>query len=253
MQGVLNLAARNKDDGSRTIRRIASGFINPQCELPKKIHDSLNNIFIKGKTPYAEKVLSERVSDSGKKSLYEVKRGSENAIYNALCLLCISETRKVKSVFTEYYTRRIEKKWSYSVNASDLSSSYDLHLAATSFFGVTQANISVIIDTLQKPEFDLFKEKLPSPFAEYGDRHAHLERIQLLFDVDIDWREVIDIISKVEELESEKQFEKGLDKLFELKHQSCKELKPIKQLETRIKSQLNENKEALNYLKKILV
>ncbi|WMN60902.1 hypothetical protein NI389_05700 [Pseudoalteromonas xiamenensis] len=247
------MVATNKANSNRSIRRIATGLINPQCDLPKKLHDALNNIFIKGKIPYAKKVFTEKNTDSGGKNFYEVNRGSENAIYNALCLLCISETRNVKSIFTEFYKQKIQVKRTYIVNASDLCSSYDIHLAATSFFGVTPANISAIIDSLQKPEFDLFEHRLPSPFTEKGRQDIELEPIQLLFDVAIDWREVIDIISKVEELESAKKFELALKKLSEIKRLELKKLKFINQLEDRVTSQLNENKEALNYLKKILV
>jgi hypothetical protein len=222
--------------------------------LPKRIHDALQNIFTKTRKNENSdnvKFRGQLIQSAGHNlpGKHEVIKGKKNSIYNALCLLYIIGTGETKKLFQHYYsTQHVPEKRDFSMLAVQ---SEQQHLE---FFclGIVMENIEKITQCLLSPEFDLFSDKLPSPFSCNSDNRYDLTPMLRLYQQDIPWKEYMASYQKAEDYFLEKKLIEAKQVLCELEETAIIRLPIVEYLNVKIKSEEAETKEAWDYLQKIL-
>ncbi len=237
----------------QSIRHIATCFISSELKvsLPKTLHDALNNIFTKGKgdqLKYREQVVIEETTGSRNVS-HHVLKGKRNAIYNALCLYAILGTSETKKLFQHYYsTKQFIVKRDFSILNSQQSQRY----LEFSCFGISYENIKLIEEYLHKADFDLFSDKLPSPYSTLTEQLYDLTPMIEIYGKGIPWDKYMAIYQKAERSYELKEYNNANKLLEELNQESALHLPIVQSLQRKISMELNEANEALEYLQKIL-
>jgi hypothetical protein len=222
--------------------------------LPKKIHDALQNIFTKTRKNEnsdnvkfrGQLIQSAEHNSAGK---HEIIKGKKNAIHNALCLLYILGTGETKKLFQHYYsTKNTPDKRDFSILAAQ---SEKQHLE---FFclGVKRENIEEITQHLLSTKFDLFTDKLPSPFSCNSDNKYDLTPMLRLYEQDIPWKEYMVNYQKAEAFFSQRKLVEAKKILCKLEETAILRLPIVEYLHIKIEAEEKELKDARNYLQKIL-
>lgn len=245
----------NKDVEIISINDIARIALSDQnIKLPKGIHDALQNIFTKVRqnenndnVKFRTQIIQSATHNSRDK--HQVIKGKRNAIYNALCLLYLIGTGETKKLFQHYYnTKQAPDKRDFSILTVE---SDEQHLQ---FFclGIVRENIEEIIDKLSSTEFDLFADKLPSPFSHNPQNKYDLTPMLKLYNAKIPWKEYMESYQKAEMYFSKKMFTEAQVVLTKLEETAFLRLPIVEHLNMKIRAEELENQEAWNYLQKIL-
>lgn len=238
---------------AESIRQIATFFISkePGTQLPKTLHDALNNIFTKGsgdQIKFREQVVIKE-KNGNRHASHGVLKGKKNAIYNALCLYTIIGTNGTKKLFQHYYsTKQFTAKRDFSI----LNSQQPQHYLEFSCFGISYENIELIEQCLYNPDFDLFSDKLPSPYSTQPDTHSNLTPMLEIYGKGIPWNQYMATYKKAEKCFELKDYDNANKLLEELDQQSAVQLPIVQLLQRKISMEINEANEALEYLQKIL-
>lgn len=222
--------------------------------LPKGIHDALQNIFTKKRKNENNDNVKFRgqLIQSATHNLpgkHEVIKGKQNSIYNALCLLYLIGTGETKKLFQHYYdTLHVPAKRDFSI----LTVQSDQQHLEFFCLGVVRENIEEITQHLLSTEFDLFTDKLPSPFSCNANSKYDLTPLLRLYQQNIPWKNYMASYQKAENYFSQKQFIEAKQVLSELEETAILRLPIVEYLNTKIKAEETEAKEAWNYLQKIL-
>ncbi|MFT4927662.1 MAG: hypothetical protein ACI8WB_003775, partial [Phenylobacterium sp.] len=155
--------------------------------LPTKIHNALQSIFTKDggdKTKYQkEVVISTQVVEHQK---HYVIKGQSNAIYNALVLFYLLGTGETKKLLHHFHeVRKLNKKPDFSILRKQSDQQY------LEFFclGVQRKKIEQIEQCLESSDFDLFRQKLPSPFFGGLQDSYDITPLLKLYDNKIPWQD----------------------------------------------------------------
>ena len=223
--------------------------------LASKLNVALQNIFTKeregdttDKNKFRKRVIfTEKFGDSPAK--YTVNPESKNAIYNALCLLYLIGTGETKKLFRQYEKNRLTpKKRDFSVLTKQTEQQY------LEFFclGVVRENIDKILACLRSTEFDLFTDKLPSPFSSSDKNKYDLSPMLKLYGQVIPWQEYMTQYEKAEAFFLKKEYAQAKEILFTLEQEALIRLPVVNVLNKKIKAEETEATEAFDYLQKIL-
>ena len=250
---------------TETIPSIAKLYINsaPSDTLHKELHDALNNIFTKGHKDSDDSHVSKRGVLEYRKAMiisqkaiqvsrleHRVIRGRKASIYNALCLYTLLGTAGTKKVFHEYYSSRFKKdkrefKLLNTLSKKELSTEM-------LFFGVSQRSFDNIKNKLLDDSFDLFTDKLPSPFQSLKNNETDLSPLAVLYDRDINWQKFIEIYIQSDKNFKAKKYIEAKDTLQEISDKRLLRLSLVKALSANVNAAINENEEAWEYLQNIL-
>lgn len=237
----------------QSIRQIATFFISKESDtqLPKTLHDALNNIFTKGtgdQLKYREQVVIEE-KNGNRHASHGVLIGKKNAIYNALCIYTIIGTGGTKKLFQHYYcTKQFTAKRDFSI----LNNQQPQHYLEFSCFGISYENIKLIEQCLYDSDFDLFSDKLPSPYSMYPNVHYDLTPMLEIYGKGIPWDKYMAIYKNAEKSYELKDYDNANKLLDELNQESAVQLPIVHLLQRKISMEINEANEALEYLQKIL-
>ena len=243
------------DTEESSIGQLALGFLtkDPTVKLPKKIHDMLQNVLTKREGAHLKYrdviVLKTTVKDSTSQNTdrHQVIRNRSHAIYNILCLYVFMDTSDIKRLFKHYYeTKRDVKKQNFSMIYQNQDSQYLAYFC----FGVDMDRISAIEEHLLNPDFDLFTQKLPSPFK--GNIEGDLSPLLTIVNEGIDWAGYQDLYRQAEHSFEQKKFDKVKLLLDQLEEQAVVNLPVVDSLRRKINSIEEESQEALDYLQKLL-
>jgi hypothetical protein len=222
--------------------------------LPKGIHDALQNIF----TKIRKNENNDNVKFRGQliqsvaynlSCKHEVIKGKQNSIYNALCLLYLIGTGETKKLFQHYYdTQHVPAKRDFSI----LTVQSDQQHLEFFCLGVVRENIEEITQQLLLTEFDLFTDKLLSPFSHNSKNKYDLTPMLKLYQQDIPWKEYMPSYQKAEVYFAKKQFIEAKQVLSELEKTAILRLPIVEYLNIKIKAEEAESKDAWNYLQTLL-
>jgi len=239
----------------QSIRQIATRFISGRAEisLPKKLHDALNNIFIKGgngKLEYREEIISEeKIGSRSGHCSYNVLLGKKNAIYNALCLYVIVGTNETKKLFQHYYkTKSFPKKRDFS----SLNNQQPQRYLEFSCFGISYNNIKKIETYLYSSDFDLFTDKLPSPYSISPDQPYDLTPMLEIYGKGIPWERYMMIYKQAEKHFELKEYQEAMRLFDQLNQESVIQLPIVQSLQRKISKEINEANDALKYIQKLM-
>ena len=245
----------NVDVEPITINEFARRFLSKtDITLPKAIHDALQNIFTKKRkgennnnVQYRTLIIKSSTHLLPIKN--EVIKGKSAAIYNALCLLYLIGTGETKKLFQHYYsTRSTPEKRDFSILKKESDRQY------LEFFclGIVRENIDKIMACLFSNDFDLFSEKLPSPFYSDLNNKYDLTPMLKLYQKDIPWKDYMERYEKAEMYFNERKLIEAKEVLDKLSEDAFIRLPIIEYLNVKIKAEEAESKEAWDYLQKIL-
>lgn len=249
---MVNLA--NKQTEIRSINECARHFLNLGGKsLPTKLHSALNTIFTKQrdddkpeiKTFRALVVL--RIEDDFRKNYqYQILEGKVNSIYNALCLIAIVGVGPTKKIFQSAV--KIPKK----ANVSTLLEQSQEQALIFFCLGVQASNLARIEALLLSDDFDLFSQKLPSPFSVDDNDLYNLAPMLALFEKKIPWLEYVNDYQCAAENYEKNEFELAKRQLAALEEKASVSLPVVTALSRRIAAEEAEADEAFDYLQSLL-
>lgn len=240
----------------QSIGQIAACFISGRAEasLPKKLHDALNNIFTKGhielndKLKYRKEVISEeKIVNSNAK--YNVLVGKKNAIYNALCLYVIVGTNETKKLFQHYCdTKPLPQKRDFS----SLNNQQPHRYLEFSCFGISYDNIKQIETCLYNSDFDLFTDKLISPYSTLPEKPHDLTPMLEIYGKGIPWDRYMLLYKQAEKHFELKEYQDAMRLFEQLNEESIIQLPVVQSLQRKISMEINEANDALKYIQKLM-
>ncbi|NQZ09707.1 MAG: hypothetical protein HRT35_21360 [Algicola sp.] len=239
------------DTGILTIGEHAQWFLRLQKKdrLPKVIHDALQNIFTKGNNK-AESIAFRKAVITSKEGAHNSKHlvndGSEHAIYNALCLIYLIGTRETKKLFQQYYeTIRSPDKRDFSILNRETQQRYLAYFS----LGIMNVNVENIRQALESDDFDLFKDKLPSPFSTES---FDLTPMLTVYGQDIPWQDYLTKYQQAETCYEHKKYEQASQLLDELAQTTVLRLPVIDALRRKIKAEENEAEDAWDFFQQLI-
>ncbi|WP_112711940.1 hypothetical protein [Moritella yayanosii] len=219
--------------------------------LPATLNSALNTVFTKERDnadddvkAFRGKVITEIKTDHN--SHYPVLLGKSNAIYNALCLIVIVGVGATKNIFK--HAVQIKKKKSLS---SLLEQKEEQKLL---FFclGIHNENVAEIELKLGSEYFDLFTDKLPSPFGYSKNDKHNLAPMLTFFKVKIPWQDYVNDYQAAEKSYVAKDLDSAKQQLELLEKKALLPLPMVTSLKERIVAQQIEAEEASDYLQSLL-
>lgn len=242
----------SKSIDDRAVGRMAATYISkdPNFRLPNSLRHAINYIFTKDSN-YIKSLISTSTTESGNRKRHFTYKSKVNSVFNALCLLTFTETKNVKTIFSDYFESK-NKHIEFKVKESLLRSTSDVHLSAVLFFQITENDRKNLIEQLNNPNFDLFEQKLASPFSHINTNPENLEPLKVLFDENIDWQHTTELYRLTECYLAKHNYCKALENLKKITNEALLSSPTIQNLEFKINAQRAEAEEAWNYFQKIL-
>ncbi|MGK2231608.1 MAG: hypothetical protein ACI92O_000766 [Colwellia sp.] len=219
-------------------------------QLPEPIRHCLNTIFTKKPNAnfYRSKVINEKVIDQ-KQNKHPIKLGKKNFVYNVLVIwyLFNSDTKKTKCLLQEY--AKVDKCTDTLSELIDLTNKQYLEFFC---LGVVRENVHQIIECLESPDFDLFTQKLPSPFQYNKAGTSDISSMLAVYSEDVPWECYMTQYKLAEDLFDNKNYLKAKETLLHLETIAVIRLPVIEALNKKIKAVELETKEAWDYFQNIL-
>jgi len=228
--------------------------------LPVKIRDALHNILTKGETkngrkcsPPSNTAFRDSIKESQSSNRNEkhfVLPSRQNAIYNILCLWHLVGVTKTKEILHKRHLHELKEQ-----DMEVLNNVAHEHYLQFFCLGIVRSNIEKISYQLLDKNFDIYTQKLISPFRtkklDKNDKHG-ISNILYFADKSIPWREYMDKYQKAESLFLDKKLNEAKLCLNDLNDLSVIRLPIIDTLLKKINAEERENKEAFDYLQEIL-
>lgn len=220
--------------------------------LPKSIHDALHNVFTKKNskpesTTFRKDIMSvSKVNSASQKQKHLVISDSRNSIYNALCLVYLIGTGETKKLFQQYYkTRDYPHKRDFSILDRETQQRYLAYFS----LGIMNENVENIRQKLLSDKFDLFTQKLPSPFSTGS---YDLTPMLTVYGQDIPWQDYLTKYQQAENCYEHKKFEQASLLLDDLAKSTVLRLPVIDALQRKIKAEESEAEEAWVFFQKLV-
>jgi len=238
------------DIESLSFLEIARRELGTNEQLPDPIRDALNTIYTKKANAkyYRAKLIDEKVIDQIKNK-HPIIKGRKNSVYNILIIwyLLNSDTKKTKSFLQDYAKFGISKESLEEL--IDLTKKQYLEFFC---LGVIRDNVQEIIECLKTSDFDLFTEKLPSPFSASITNSCKLSPMLTIYSQDIPWESYMTQYQMAEDFFKDKNFIKARETLSNLEVTAVIRLPVIEALNKKITAVEAEAKEAWDYFQNIL-
>lgn len=180
---------------------------------------------------------------------YLVIPGKENSIYNALCLIYLIGAGNTKLLFQSYYNY---KKLNRACDTSKLEEQTEQQYLEFFCLGLVRDKIDEIVECIHSSSFDLFTDKLPSPFSATSENRYDISPLLSLFDKSIPWKDYMEQYQIAEELFFNKKYLLARDALKSLEQNALLRLPVIESLNRKIDAEEEEHREAWDYFQKII-
>lgn len=219
-------------------------------DLPDSIRIPLNTIFAKksGASLYRPKIICEKTKGIPQNK-HPILKGRRNSVRNILCIwyLLNGDTKKTKEFLQSYAKSGMTEI--YEQELQELANQQYLEFFC---LGVVRENIHEIIETLKSSEFDLFRDKLPSPFFSNQQDPSDISPILIAYSQDIPWEDYMSRYKEAEFNFSEKRCKKAKEVLRKLEEDAVIRLPVVEALNKKIKAIEAETDEAWEYFQKML-
>jgi hypothetical protein len=219
--------------------------------LPIKLHNALNSIFTKNRDNsnaeikvFRQRVVIEIKTDHN--NHYAILTGKSNAIYNALCLIAIVGVGSTKKIFQ--YQDKIAKK----VNISSLLQQTQEQALIFFCLGIDINNMTEIAKSLESNSFDLFTERLPSPFGSCKNDKYNLAPMLAYFEEPIPWQNYAQRYQVAESSYTAKDVQGAILQLEALEQEALLPLPRVTSLKETIIAKQADAEEAASYLQSLL-
>jgi len=242
----------NSSTETRSINECAKHFLKlVNKPLPTKLHSALNTVFTKPRDDDKPeiKAFRKRVIVTVKgygNDHYQIMSGKANAIYNALCLIAIVGVGPTKKIFQ--YAVQTPKK-------TNVLTRLELNPEQALIFfclGVQSSNLASIEALLLSDNFDLFSQKLPSPFSVDDNDQYNLTPMLAFFDKKIPWPDYVADYQCAAASYEKKAFDLAKLQLAALKEKAVIPLPVVTALSRRIAANEKEADEAFTYIQSLL-
>lgn len=180
---------------------------------------------------------------------YLVIPGKENSIYNALCLIYLIGAGDTRLLFQSYYKYQ---KLNRVCDTSKLEEQTERQYLEFFCLGIVRERIDEIVESIHSDSFDLFTDKLPSPFSNNSEDNHNISPLMSLFDKPIPWKDYMEQFQIAEELFFNKKHPQAREALKSLDNQALLRLPVVESLNRKIEAEEKENKEAWDYVQNIL-
>ena len=219
-------------------------------DLPDSIRIPLNTIFAKksGANLYRPKIVCEKTKGIPQNK-HPILKGRRNSVRNILCIwyLLNGDTKKTKEFLQSYAKSGMTEK--YDQELLELANQQYLEFFC---LGVVRENVYEIIEALNSSEFDLFRDKLPSPFFSNQNDPSDISPILTAYSQVIPWEDYMGRYEEAEHFFGDKQYEKAKEVLHKLEEDAVIRLPVVEALNKKIKAIEAEAEEAWNYFQKML-
>lgn len=218
-------------------------------KLPKRIHDVLNTFFTKSDNSnhYRPKIINEKAVGQTQNK-HPVLKGKKNAIHNILCIwYLLGDTKTTKQLMQEYAQKNVSEKTLN--NLIRLTQKQYLEFFC---LGVVRENVQKIIACLKSTDFDIFTQKLPSPFSTNKTDQFDISPLLTIYSKDIPWQFYMEQYQQAEEHFNKKRYNEARMILRKLESEAMIRLPIIEALNKNIDAIENEAEEAWNYFQKVL-
>lgn len=219
-------------------------------DLPDSIRRPLNTIFAKksGANLYRPKIICEKTKGIPQNK-HPILKGRRNSVRNILCIwyLLNGDTKKTKEFLQSYAKSGMTEK--YEQEFLELANQQYLEFFC---LGVVRENIHEIIEALKSSEFDLFRDKLPSPFFSNQNDPSDISPILIAYSQVIPWEYYMGRYEEAERFFSDKHYEKAKEVLRKLEEDAVIRLPVVEALNKKIKAIEAETDEAWKYFQKML-
>ncbi|EDM68688.1 hypothetical protein PE36_01867 [Moritella sp. PE36] len=219
--------------------------------LPIKLHNALNTIFTKERDNSTEatkkfrrQVVTEVKTTHG--NHYEILAGKSNAIYNALCLIAIVGVGPTKKIFQYRY---LEPK---TGRISSLLQQTQEQALIFFCLGIDTQNMAEIANCLESNNFDLFTERLPSPFGYYQNDKFNLAPMLVFYEAKIPWQHYASRYQAAESRYAAKDMNGAILQLEALEQEALLPLPVVTSLKETIIAKQADAEEAASYLQSLL-
>ncbi len=219
-------------------------------DLPDSIRIPLNTIFAKksGANLYRTKIVCEKTKGIPQNK-HPILKGRRNSVRNILCIwyLLNGDTKKTKEFLQSYAKSGMTEK--YEQELLELANQQYLEFFC---LGVVRENVYEIIEALNSSEFDLFRDKLPSPFFSNQNDPSDISPILTAYSQVIPWEDYMGRYEEAERFFGDKQYEKAKEVLHKLEEDAVIRLPVVEALNKKIKAIEAEANEAWEYFQKML-
>jgi len=219
-------------------------------DLPDSIRIPLNTIFAKksGANLYRPKIICEKTNGIPQNK-HPILKGRRHSVRNILCIwyLLNGDTKKTKAFLQSY-----AKSGMTEIFEQELLELANQQYLEFFCLGVVRENIHEIIETLKSSEFDLFKDKLPSPFFSNHDDPYDMSPILVAYSQVIPWEDYMGRYGEAERFFGDKQYEKAKEVLRKLEEDAVIRLPVVEALNKKVRAIEVESEEAWEYFQKML-
>jgi len=219
--------------------------------LPKKLHDALNTIFTKERDnsnadikAFRQRVVIEIKTPHN--NHYAILAGKSNAIYNALCLIAIVGVGPTKKIF-QYFVQTTKKG-----SISSLLQQNQEQALIFFCLGIDKKNRDNIDNCLNAKDFDLFTERLPSPFGYDQYDKFNLAPMLVFFEAKIPWQDYALRYQAAELSYVAQDFNSAISQLEALEQSALLPLPVVTSLKETIIAKQADAEEASCYLQSLL-
>lgn len=181
---------------------------------------------------------------------YLVIPGKENSIYNALCLIYLIGAGDTRLLFQSYY--KYQKQLNKICDTSKLEKQTEQQYLEFFCLGVVRERVDEIVECIHSDKFDLFTDKLPSPFSGASKENYDISPLMSLFDKPIPWEFYMEQYQIAEEFFLNKKHTQARIVLKSLEQQALLRLPVVESLNRKIKAEEKEQKDAWDYFQKII-
>jgi len=219
-------------------------------QLPTSIRDALNTIFTKPSNAqhYRKKIICQK-SPGEKQNKHPIIKGRRHCVRNILIIwyLLGGNTKKTKCFLQDYAQKKTFEET--LTELVDLTTKQYLEFFC---FGVVRDKVQAVIECLKSPEFDLFTQKLPTPFSVSSESSSDIYPILQIHSQDIPWEYYMQQYQLAEKHVEERTFEQAKNILSDLEAEAIIRLPIVEALNRKIAAEEIEAKEAWDYFQKIL-
>ena len=238
------------DIESQSFVEIARRDLATDVQLPPPIRDALNTIFTKSSNAqhYRKKIICQKATGE-KQNKHPIIKGRRHCVRNILIIwyLLGGNTKKTKCFLQDYAQKKTFEET--LAELADLTTKQYLEFFC---FGVVRDKIQEIIQHLESPAYDLFTQKLPSPFSDSTKSSSDINPILKAHSQDIPWQYYMQQYQLAENCFEEKKFEQAKKILRVLEAEAAIRLPIVEALTRKIIAEEHEAKEAWDYFQKIL-
>lgn len=246
------------NSNTNSIRYLACMYLNLDNKpLPEKIRNLLNTVLIKEdkKITFRSQLLDTTQSNGGsRKPSHSIKQGKEATVYNTLIFLALIDSTKTRELLENCFNREKIKCLEFKSSLNQLLQISTNNWPRLFCLGINEQSLDTLKSQLLDSSFDVFSNKLDSPFTATDNKNNQKTRAILSanFDENMPWPKYQQTCKDANELFQQNKINEAQQLLLNLQQETPIVLPQAAVLLNVIEQKIAEAKEAADYIKKLL-